>query len=98
MTFSFNLVDQPWIPCQVRTGEYVELSLYDFLVRAADLWCIAGETPLLSTSILPLAVAVLSRVFDVENDDEWSTLWRARAFPQQPLEDYLGRWYERFDL
>jgi CRISPR system Cascade subunit CasA len=98
MTFTFNLIDQPWIPCQARTGEYVELNLYDFLVRSPELWRIAGELPVVSVGILALAIAVLCRVFDVADDEAWSKLWRAGAFPPQPLEAYLRQWYERFDL
>jgi CRISPR system Cascade subunit CasA len=98
MAFSFNLIDQPWIPCQASSGESVELNLYDFLIRSPELWRIAGETPVVNISILALAIAVLCRVFDMADDEAWSRLRLEGSFPRQPLEEYLGGWYDRFDL
>ena len=98
MNHSFNLIDQPWIPCVTLADEYVELSLYDLLANAHQLREIACETPLMTASILPVTLALLHRIFGPEDTDAWETLWRRGAFPMSPISEYLDQWYERFDL
>jgi hypothetical protein len=36
-TFSFNLIDQPWIPCIDLQGRYAELSLWEMLANAPNM-------------------------------------------------------------
>ena len=98
MNYSFNLIDQPWIPCVTLADEYVELSLYDLLANAHQLREIACETPIMTASILPVTLALLHRIFGPEDTDAWEILWRQGAFPMSPISEYLDQWYERFDL
>jgi CRISPR system Cascade subunit CasA len=98
MTVSFNLIDHPWIPVQTHNGDYREVGLRDLLYNAQDYWRLAADTPLLNASILPLTIALLSRVFNGQSNRNWHKLYQARAFPRQPLDDYFAQWYERFDL
>ncbi len=98
MNYSFNLIDQPWVPCVTLADEYVELSLYDLLANAHQLREIACETPIMTASILPVTLALLHRIFGPEDTDAWELLWQQGAFPMSPISEYLDQWYERFDL
>ncbi len=98
MTHSFNLIDQPWIPCITTNGEFVEVSLYKLFTEAQYLREICCETPIMTASIFPLALAILHRVFGPEDVEAWEALWTQGAFPIEPLESYFNQWYDRFDL
>lgn len=98
MDYTFNLIDQPWIPCVMLDGTAVEVSLRDMLVHAHEIRTIAAETPLINTAILPVALAVLHRMFGPKNRSAWEDLWEGGAFPFEPLDGYFTQWYDRFDL
>ncbi len=98
MSHSFNLIDQPWIPCITDKGKFVEVSLRGLLARAHELREISCETPIMSASILPLALAILHRVFGPEDYDEWEMLWQAGKFDMNRLGAYFEKWHDRFDL
>ena len=50
--FSFNLIDEMWIPC-IRTndGQTVILSLRQTLAESHTLYDIAGDTPLQTAAL-----------------------------------------------
>lgn len=71
-SFSFNLVDEPWIPCLVRPSdppggqgngavEHRLLSLRETLVRAHELLGLAGDTPPITAALARLLLAVVHR-------------------------------------
>lgn len=78
MAFSFNLIDQPWIPCIRLGGKLDELSLRDTLTQAHTLREIRGDTPLETASLLRLLLVVLHRVFGPKDTAAWRTLWERR--------------------
>ena len=98
MNHSFNLLDQAWIPVISVNGEYLELGLRNMLAKSPNLRDISCDTPIQSTAILPLALAVLHRVFGPPDLQTWQTLWRARSFDMAAIDEYLERWHQRFDL
>lgn len=98
MQYSFNLIDQPWIPCTTLNGSLVELSLHDLFAQAHELRAICCETPLMTAALYPTLLALLHRVFGPEDREAWELLWKQGAFPMQPLISYFEQWYERFDL
>jgi CRISPR system Cascade subunit CasA len=98
MTFSFNLIDEPWIPCVDHQGQLVEVGLHDLLLQAQHLQAICCETPLMTAAMMPVVLALLHRVFGPEGSDEWEVLWEMGQFPSEPLEVYFERWQDRFDL
>ncbi len=98
MTFSFNLIDQPWIPCVKHDGTLEEVSLRDLLVNAHNLLAISCETSLMTASVMPVALAVLHCVFGPANRNAWKMLWQGGFFPPEQLDAYFTKWYERFDL
>ena len=96
--FSFNLVDELWIPCLDQTGAPVELSLRGVLTRAHQLRAIAGDSPPVTVALHRLLLTILHRVFGPKDEDAWVALWEARRWDAQAIDDYLGRWRHRFDL
>jgi len=98
MSFSFNLIDQPWIPCIRGDGTLTEVGLRELLLDAHNLRALACETPLHNAAIMPVALALLHRVFGPSSKAEWKSLWQSGAFPPEALNDYFAKWYERFDL
>jgi len=96
--FTFNLVDDPWIPCGLETGRVEELSLRETLLRSHQLRTIAGDSPLVTVAVYRLLLAVLHRVFGPENEDTWAALWKAETWDEAALNHYLNTWKPRFDL
>ena len=100
MTYTFNLIDEPWIPCLTFDGERVEFGLRDSLVQAHELRELHGDTPLETAALYRLLLAVLHRVFGPEKRSRWKSLWARERFDKSTLENYLHRpeIYRRFDL
>jgi len=98
MTFSFNLIEQPWIPILWQDGRFEELSLWEALTHAHEIQDLCGDTPLVTAALYPLLLALLHRVYGPPDVAAWKALWQQGEFPPQPLEDYLKQWYESFDL
>ncbi len=99
MTSSFNLIDEPWIPCLTLHHSPIELGLREVLVRAHELQAIHAESPLIVASLYRLLLAVLHRVVDgPRSAREWAGLWRQGAWEVQRVDRYLERWRHRFDL
>ncbi len=96
--YSFNLVDEAWLPCRRPDGRAVTLSLRETLVQAHELTGLAGDSPPQTASLHRFLLAVLHRVFGPADEDEWADLWRAGRFDTARLDAYLDRWRPRFDL
>lgn len=96
--FSFNLVDEPWIPCLDQTGDPVELSLRAVFAQAHQLRAIAGDSPPVTVALHRLLLAILHRVFGPKDEDAWVALWQAGRWNAQTIDGYLDRWRNRFDL
>lgn len=98
MNASFNLVDQPWLPCVRLDGQPVQLGLYDALAQAHTLRELQGEIPLSTAALHRLLLTVLHRNFGPQNRSAWARLWRAGRWDADALHAYFDRWYDRFDL
>lgn len=99
MTFSFNLVDQPWLTCRTTCGQRtVERSLLDVLLNAQSIQELGGENPLVLLASHRILLAVLHRVVGPVRVDDWECLWNAGRFPEEPIRAYLQQWRHRFDL
>lgn len=99
MTFSFNLVDAPWIPCLDAEGRALELGLQETLTRAHELRELGGESPLATAALYRLLLAVTHRVYNgPAGYNAWADLWEARHFDAAKVTAYLTQWRERFDL
>lgn len=98
MVPSFNLIDQPWIPCLQRDGRMIELSLRDLFTKAHELVDIAADSPMENAAIYRFLLAILHRNFGPTNSKQWQKLWQVDAFPLDVINSYLAQWHGRFDL
>ncbi len=96
---TFNLLDEPWIPCVDMHGRVQELGLRDTLVRAHELRGVAGDTPVITAAIYRLLLAVIYRAMGPPQDEEhWGEVWASGRWDEATLQAYFNRWYDRFDL
>lgn len=93
---SFNLIDEPWIPCLTQEGPR-DLSLSGVLHRADGIAAIEDTSPLTTIAMHRLLIAILHRVFGPANESAWSALWQS-GWNTRALDEYLKTWDERFDL
>lgn len=95
---SFNLIDEPWLPCIRADGKAEQLSLRDALVRAHEIRELFDESPLVTVALHRLLLAILHRNFGPANIEEWFQLWRRGRWNEEKLGDYFTRWHDRFEL
>ncbi len=99
MTYSYNLVDEPWIPVVGLDGvSTAKVGLREALVHAHEWQGVYGETPLVAASVYRLLLALLYAIFGVPSSRRWEDLWRRGALDAQAVNAYLDKWHERFDL
>lgn len=99
MTFTFNLIDEPWIPCTLLPdGRIQDLSLGEIFGRAAEVREIRDGSPLVTVSIHRLLLAILHRTHGPASTEAWECLWNAGAFNTEQINRYLREWRARFDL
>ena len=102
MQFTFNLVDQPLVPCLRLNGEQCELGLEDVLAQAHELREIAADSPLVTVSLHRLLLAILHHNFGPDSMEAWADLWQEGhgRWDSQVLHSYLHATvrYTRFDL
>ena len=102
-TPTFNLVDQPWIPCVTRNGQRELLGLEAVFARAHELREIYDDSPLVVVSLHRLLLAIVHHALQgpVRMGD-WATLWQngSGRFDTSVFTKYLRdeRRYRRFDL
>lgn len=95
---SFNLVNDPWIPCLGAAGTVQERSIRGCLVEAPELVAIAASSPIVAFALHRLLLAVLhSALRGPASLAEAAGLLEARAFEDR-VGDYLDLWQERFEL
>jgi len=99
MTYSFNLIDRPWIPCARKDGRAEELNLRETLARAHELRAVQGDSPLETASLYRLLLAVIHSVLrGPKTKREWTRLWQADQFDMNHFDGYFEKWHSRFDL
>lgn len=95
---TFNLLDEPWIPCvPMGGGVTTEVGIREVLLNAhkyAEVYC---DSPLITVSLHRLLLAVLYRACRPSDSSDWQRLWQG-GIPRETVNDYLERWRERFDL
>jgi CRISPR system Cascade subunit CasA len=96
--YSFNLVDDAWLPCVNLNGETENLSLKQVLGQAHQLKSLAGDSALQTAALHRLLLAILHQVFGPADVDEWADLWQAEQFEIDELNAYLDEWRPHFDL
>jgi CRISPR system Cascade subunit CasA len=98
---AFNLLDEPWIPVRTQTGEVLEVSLTEALLKARDYTALAETSPPNLIALYRLLLATLHRALTTQHG-QWRDADRARWFceglPEAPIRAYLEHWRERFWL
>lgn len=79
-TFSFNLVEEPWIPCVDKNGATIELNLRELFAQAHQLRTIAGDSPPVTAALHRFLLAILHRVFGPADEDVWVDLWESEQW------------------
>lgn len=98
MKFTFDLVDQPWVPCILPNGSVVEFGLQEILARAHEIREVSDSSPLVTAALHRLLLAILHRNFGPTDAEKWSVLWKRGSFDGTALSAYLEEWHDRFDL
>jgi len=96
--FSFNLVDEPWIPCTDHEGGKRLLSLHDFFIYAHEMRSLSCQNPLAEAALLRVLLAVVHRAVNgPKKRDDWKELYLKKHFDER-LTEYLEKWRNRFDI
>ncbi|MFA6011095.1 MAG: type I-E CRISPR-associated protein Cse1/CasA [Desulfobacteraceae bacterium] len=97
--FSFNLIDEPWIPCVMRSGDYKEMGLKELLLKAPDISGFDFQNPLEEAALYRMLLALVHRIVDGPKDmAEWKDLYQSEGFNRSKVTAYLDKWHSRFDL
>lgn len=97
--FSFNLADEPWVPCVRLSGEPAELGLEQLLLKAHELRGLDHQNPLTEASLYRVILAAVhSIVAGPKNHSEWKHLYLSGKFPEEKIVAYFDKWRSRFDL
>ena len=98
MTPTFNLLDEPWVPCIDLNGTIITLNLRDAIVGAHGFAEVDGDPPV-AAALLRLLVAIAHRVLDgPKSTDAWASAWARGEFDPAAVDAYLLNWHDRFDL
>jgi len=98
MKYSFNLLDDSFIPIKTTQDVARTVSLREALVNAPDFVGISANLPHTTAAILRLLLAILHRVFGPSDSYEWEDLWRKEKFDPVKLDTYFEKVHSRFDL
>lgn len=97
-SFSYNLIDEPWITCTSRDGTR-SMGLRELLLSAHELRGIESPNPLFVAALLRVLLALVHRVADgPRTGAEWRKLYSAKQFSEASLTAYFLKVYDRFDL
>lgn len=74
MSYGFNLVDNPWIPCLMPDGTSHELSLADTFAEAHKVREVTDPSPVVASSLHRLLLAIIHRVLGPKDESEWCNI------------------------
>lgn len=100
--YSFNLLDEKWLPCIMHDGSYAEKGLLDALFQAGEIREIFAPSPIVTVSLHRLLLVILHRSFETgygpADNEEWGSLWQEGIFNRTDIERYAQQYHSRFDL
>lgn len=94
---TFNLIDEPWIPCLFLDKPPRELSLREVFQRVREVKEVYDPSPLVTMALHRLLLAILHRNFGPASVQQWRLLWE-NGFDGRILTSYFDKWRDRFDL
>jgi len=98
MMFSYNLIDEPWIPVLDREGKVQPSSIRNVLIQSQQYRQLAASLPHTNAALFRLLLAILFRVFGPIDISLWKKIWQQQSFDEAQLNAYLQNWHQRFDL
>jgi len=98
-TWSYNLIDEPWIPVVWQGSQSEEeVSLQTFFRELPRIAGLVGETPIVTGALYRFLLAVIhSALRGPRSMDDWLRLWEGREMAEAVL-PYLEKYRDRFDL
>lgn len=94
---SFNLVREPWIPVEDQSGHLREVSLSTLFSESDNLTRIVDQSPAVAAALYRLVIAIATRAFALESNDEWEEAWEEGGIGDT-VGAYLTQHDDRFDL
>jgi len=99
MTTKPNLIEMPWLPCRMSSGDNIEfLNLRQVFERCGDIEDIFSSSVTESAALRRFLLAVFVRIYRTEVPEWKESLRRAGILPIQPFDDYVAELGHRFDL
>jgi CRISPR system Cascade subunit CasA len=99
MNYSFQLLDEPWIPVSnIENKRSADLSLLDLFEKANDLKEIVHSSPLVVSSLHRFLLAVIYSALGYPTETSWIALWKTGNFPMEKIKKYLNFHRKCFDL
>lgn len=96
---SFNLIDEPFIPCLKLDGKTGEYGLKRVLLQAHEIAEIRDASPLVTIALHRLLLAILHRCYQgPKRASDRVTIRKVGTFDAERIADYFKTWHDRFDL
>jgi CRISPR type I-E-associated protein CasA/Cse1 len=96
--FSFNLLDNPWLPVVNHKGEKEFLSVNEFLNKAHELERFDFPLPGLETAVIRFFVALVHIVGAPETLKDWENSLLSGKFEKKFSKELNDKYYNKFDL
>ncbi len=97
-SIKFNLLEDPWIPCVLKTKEFKLLSIQETLFKANEIFEISSNNPLIEISLYRFLLAVLHRNFGPKDRTEWKAIYKEGKWNNTMLDQYFKKWHHKFEL
>lgn len=101
MESDYNLLDEPWIPVRLRSGEQREIGLSELFGTLGDISTLAETSPPSQIALHRLLLTIVHRAL-ANAQGHWKdrerAAWYRDGLPQTALQDYLEQWLDRFWL
>lgn len=98
---NFSLLDQPWVPVRLVSGQVVSLGLLDVFRRQSEIAALACARPPAMVSLSRLLLVITHRALSASLP-RWSVRdrcnWYRDGLPAEAITSYLEQWRSRFDL
>jgi CRISPR system Cascade subunit CasA len=99
MTFSFNLINDPFIPCLTLDGRTCEFGVRELLVDARRIGELRDKSPLVTVALHRFLLAILHRCYQgPKSPADRLAIRKAERFDENRLSGYLSKWDRRFNL